>query len=108
MDAEACQNILARADVKTCTRKDHESSLHRIGFLSQDVQAALPPDGKFQNLVTTFTHGEGDDAVEMLGVDYSRMTCVLWTCVQALQKRIEALEGKRAPKRAAKVKPDAL
>ena len=95
-DAEACQSMLAQVGVKTYTRKDHDDGQHRLGYVAQDVQKALPPDGKFQNLITTFTHGEGDDAEEMLGVDYSRMTCVLWTCVQALLKRVEALE---APKK---------
>ena len=47
-------------------------------------------------LITSFTHGEGDDAEEMLGVDYARLTCVLWTCVKSLTARIEALE---APKK---------
>ena len=103
-DAEDCQRILDQVNVKTYTRKDHKTGDHRLGYIAQDVQAALPPDGKFQNLITTFTHGEGDDATDMLGVDYSRMTCVLWTCVQALLKRVEALEQAQTKKKTVKSK----
>ena len=109
-DTEACQKILAQVNTKTYTRKDHTDGFTRLGFIAQDVQAALPQDGKFQNLISTFPHGEGDDQEEMLGVDYSRMVCVLWNCVKSLTARLEALEAqtKRPTKKSTKVNSDAL
>ena len=109
-DTEACQKILAQVNTKTYTRKDHSDGFTRLGFIAQDVQAALPQDGKFQNIITSFTHGKGDDQEEMLGVDYSRMVCVLWNCVKSLTARLEALEAqtKRPSKKSTKVNSDAL
>ena len=95
-NSEDCQQLFDAVAVKTYKRKDHETDKYRVGYVAQDVQAALPADGKFQNLVTTFTHGEGDDKVEMLAVDYSRLSCILWSVVKKLQTRVEALE---APKK---------
>ena len=46
-----------------------------------------------------YPHKEEDgNETEYLGVDYARLTCVLWTVVKSLQQRVEALE---APKKKA-------
>ena len=109
-NSEDCQQLFDAVAVKTYKRKDHETDKYRVGYVAQDVQAALLANGKFQNLVTTFTHGEGDDKQEMLAVDYSRLNCILWSVVKKLQTRVEALEAqaKRPSKKSTKVNSDAL
>ena len=94
------QAIFDNVEAKTYTRTDIEGN--RLGFIAQDVQEKLPPD--IGNLV--YMNYEQDQP--LLALDYSRLVCCLWGVTKRLQQRIEALEEKRVPKRAAKVKPDAL
>ena len=113
-----CQTIVDAIVPKTYQRTDQESDKHRLGFIAQDLLANLPSSGKFQNLVTTFMHGEVGSEQEMYGVDYSRLAaCVLWgvcknqqTALKSLTARVEALEAqtKRPTKKSTKVNSDAL
>ena len=84
---DACLQIFDRIEVKTYQRNDYEIDKTRIGFIAQDWQEALPPE--FQNIVSS------SDENEMLGLDYARISCVLWNVCKSLQQRIEAVEGKK-------------
>ena len=77
------------------TPEDNRPS--RLGLFAHDVEAALPADGKFDNLIDTFLHGEEDDnKQEMLSVSYDRLTCVLWTVVKQQQKQLRELTARVA------------
>jgi hypothetical protein len=84
--------------MKTYKRLDtpEENRPFRLGVLAQDVQKALPSDGKFDNLIDTFLHGEEDAQQEMLSVRYDRLTCVLWTVVKQQQKQLQELTARVA------------
>ena len=62
-------------------------SERRVGFIADDVQAALPAE--WSNIVSS-KHVAGD---EYLTLDYSRLVCILWTTVKSLTARVAALEA---------------
>ena len=62
-------------------------SERRVGFIADDVQAALPAE--WSNIVSS-KHAAGD---EYLTLDYSRLVCILWTTVKSLTARVAALEA---------------
>ena len=62
-------------------------SERRVGFVADDVKAALPAE--WSNLVGN-KHVAGD---EYLTLDYSRLVCILWTTVKSLTARVAALEA---------------
>ena len=73
-----------------------------IGFIAQHVEAALPTDGKFNDILNSSVYQptEEDEPLVIKTLDYSRMACVLWAaCKQQaaklteLEARISALEG---------------
>ena len=88
--------MLSSINMKTYKRLDtpEENRPFRLGVLAQDVQAGLPSDGKFDNLIDTFMHGEEDNKQGMLSVSYDRLTCVLWTVVKQQQKQIQELTAR--------------
>ncbi len=96
---QSCLSMLSSINMKTYKRLDtpEENRPFRLGVLAQDVQAAIPSDGKFDNLIDTFLHGEEDDnKQEMLSVSYDRLTCVLWTVVKQQQKQLRELTARVA------------
>ena len=94
------QAIFDNVEAKTYTRKDIEGN--RLGFVAQDVEEKLTPE--IGNLV----YMNYDKGTPLLALDYSRLVCCLWGVTKRLQQRIEALEGKRAPKKSTKTKSDAV
>jgi hypothetical protein len=58
-----------------------------IGFIANEVAASIPET--YSNLVGT----KYGSAIPTLTLDYGRMCCILWTCVQGLQARILVLEA---------------
>ena len=96
-DIESCTHLLKNVSARTYQRKDFETDKTRLGFISQELQAALPSGGEFQNLVTPYVHEEADGSkAEYYGIDYGRISCIRWTVVRSLTARIEVLE---APKK---------
>lgn len=94
-DTAMCMELVNSVSARTYRRKDIEQTKTRLGFVSQELLNALPKGGEFQNLVAPYSHEEeGGDKIEYLGVDYSRLTAVLWTCVKSLTQRIEIIENK--------------
>ena len=96
VSVQSCLSMLSAVNMKTYKRIDQkeENRPYRIGLIAQDVQSALPEDGKFANLIGSFEHGEDDNQQEMLSVSYDRLTCVLWTVVKNQQKQIDELIAK--------------
>ena len=62
-------------------------SEQRVGFIADDVKAALPAE--WSNIVSS-KHVAGD---EFLTLDYSRLNCILWGTVKELRARVAALEA---------------
>jgi hypothetical protein len=83
VDDEICKYVFNAIDVKTYKRNDYETDKRRIGFIAQDFQKSIPDD--FQNIVTE-SPKDG-----LLGLDYGRITCILWGVVKAQQKQIDEL-----------------
>jgi hypothetical protein len=96
VSTDDCQILFDAVTMKTYKRIDQkeENRPYRLGLIAQDVQSALPSDGKFANLIGSFEHGEDDNQQEMLSVSYDRLTCVLWTVVKNQQKQIDELIAK--------------
>jgi hypothetical protein len=97
----ACQQVFDAIEARQYRRTDIETDKLRCGFIAQEVQAALPES--MQNVVKPYPHTpvDGGDTVEYLGVDYARLTTVLWgVCknqqaqLAALTARVVALESK--------------
>ena len=82
------QSIFDHAEPKSYDRTDVDH-VDRLGFLAQDFEGVG---------VTGKTYREGE---QLLTLDYSRLTAVLWGVVKRLQKRVEDLEGKKKPKKRA-------
>ena len=76
-------------DAKTYVRTDKPELGRRCGFISQDVQSACTSTG----LPDTFTGDVSqDDGSALLGLDYSRLCCVLWSKCKQLEARLRAIE----------------
>ena len=86
-DYAECQRVFDSVEAQTYRRNDTETSQHRLGLIAQDVQAALPAE--WQNIVRPFMFEHEDKSrEEMLGIDYARMTCVLWGVLKNQQATI--------------------
>ena len=85
-DTEWLQSIFDHAEPKRYDRTDIDHR-DRLGFLAQDF---------LDTGVTGKTYREGE---ELMTLDYSRLTAVLWGVVKRLQKRVEELEKKKKKKK---------
>ena len=102
-DTESCQYLLKNVSARTYQRTDFQTDKTRLGFVSQELLDALPAGGEFQNLVVPYSHEEADGSkAEYYGIDYGRISCILWTVVRSLTARIEVLEAKRTTKKTTK------
>ncbi len=89
-DYAKCQSLFDAVDVKSYKRIDTETDQSRIGFIAQDIQAHAAPE--WENLVRPFLFEQEDETrVERLGLDYARLSCVLWGVLKNQQKRIDEL-----------------
>ena len=95
------QRVFDAVGVKRYRRTDMAGS--RVGFIAQDMQAALTGTG-WENVMGTMRQqtpatepgGETIFGEELLTIDHSRLSALLWAQCKNLQARIEALE---APKK---------
>ena len=82
----------------TYTRNDGVQG-PRVGFIAQDLQAAIPSESLFQNIVNPIY----SDKAPLLGLDYARLaSTILWgVCkkqqaqIADLAVRVSALESKK-------------
>ena len=78
--------VFDQCDVKTYTRTDRPEMGVRVGFISQHIQKACTDSG----LPDSFTSTDDND---LLTLDYSKLTTVLWSKVKELETRIKVLEA---------------
>ncbi len=93
---EELQRVFDAVSVKTYDRVDIPGD--RVGFVAQDLQAAISVDSKLQNIVNPIYSTKAP----LLGLDYARLVTVLWgVCknqqaeLSALTTRMAALESKK-------------
>ena len=83
-------------EVKTFTwKRDGQKS---VGFIAQQVEAALPLHGKFSDIVnhSVYQPTEEDKPLEIKTLDYSRTAAVLWGVVKLQQTKLTDLETRIA------------
>ena len=101
-DIQSIMSVFDGVNVRIYKRNDYESAKTRIGFISQEIEDALPTE--FQNIVGEYTkEEEGKDPIALKTLDYSRLICILWgVCkkqehqIAALTARVTSLEAKHA------------
>ncbi len=97
---EELQQIFEEVNVMTYTRNDGVQG-PRVGFIAQDLQAAIPSESLFQNIVNPIYSNK--PAPPLLGVDYARLaSTILWGVCKKQQAmltdlavRVSALESKK-------------
>jgi hypothetical protein len=89
---DACQTVFDKIDAKVYKRNDIETTSDRIGFIAQDFQENLPPE--FQNIVSVNPSRPEDREEAVMGLDYGRLTAILWGVVKKQQKQIDNLIAK--------------
>jgi len=89
-DIQSITSVFDSVNVRTYKRNDYETTRTRIGFVSQEVEAALPTE--FQNMVGEYTkEQEGKDPIALKTLDYSRLVCILWGVCKNQQEELAAL-----------------
>ncbi|MCV6598944.1 MAG: tail fiber domain-containing protein, partial [Alphaproteobacteria bacterium] len=81
---EDCSEIVKKVEVKTYNMKSDDKKKSHIGFVAQDVKEILPK--KFEAVV--------NDDGERMGINYGKMSAILWKCCQEQQSKIEHLESR--------------
>ena len=79
---EDCSEIIKKIKVKTFNYKEDKKKKSNIGFIAQDVHKKVPH--KFETVV--------NDYGDYMGLDYGKMSAILWKCCQEQQSKIEHLE----------------
>ena len=82
---DVIQGVFDAVDVKQYERTDIEGN--RIGFIAQDLVKVLPIE--YDNIAQmSYTTGN-----PLWGLDYARLTTILWGVCKNLQSRVDALES---------------
>ena len=84
-DLDVIQGVFDCVEVKQYERTDVEGN--RIGFIAQDLVKALPAE--YDNI----THMSYTTGNPLWGLDYARLTTILWGVCKNLQSRVDALES---------------
>ena len=92
-DIQSITSVFDSVNVRTYRRNDYEATRTRVGFISQEVEAALPTE--FQNIVGEYTkEEEGKDPIALKTLDYSRLVCILWGVCKNQQAELAALTSR--------------
>ena len=92
-DIQSITSVFDSVNVRTYKRNDYETTRTRIGFISQEVEAALPTE--FQNIVGEYTkEEEGKDPIALKTLDYSRLVCILWGVCKNQQAELTTLTSR--------------
>ena len=75
--------VFDAVEVKSYTRTDMPQPEDRIGFIAQEILASGTSGPKFASMQEN----------GLYGLDYSRLTCVLWGVCKLLEQRIAILEA---------------
>ena len=86
---ETALGVLRAVSPKTYLRNDLQGQ-SRIGFIAQDIEGAIPPE--WTNLVGECVNDAGQT---IKGLDYARLTAILWSCCKNMDARIKQLEAAR-------------
>ena len=81
---EDCSEIVKKVNVKTYNLKSDDKKKNHIGFIAQEIKAILPE--KFEAVV--------NEDSEYMGINYGKMSAILWKCCQEQQSKIEHLESR--------------
>ena len=81
---EDCSEIVKKVNVKTYNLKSDDPKKNHIGFIAQEIKAILPE--KFEAVV--------NEDSESMGINYGKMSAILWKCCQEQQSKIEHLESR--------------
>ena len=81
---EDCSEIVKKVNVKTYNLKSDNKKKHHIGFIAQEIKEILPK--KFEAVV--------NEDNEFMGINYGKMSAILWKCCQEQQSKIEHLEAR--------------
>ena len=81
---EDCSEIVKKVNVKTFNYKSDDKKKNHIGFIAQDVKEVLPK--KFEAVV----NNDG----EHMGINYGKMSTILWKALQEETAKTEYLESK--------------
>ena len=78
--------MLRTVTPKTYLRNDLQGQ-SRVGFIAQDIESAIPPE--WTNLVGESVNDAGQT---IKGLDYARLTAILWSVCKNLDARVKQLE----------------
>ena len=81
---EECSEIVKKIKVKTFNYKEDKKKKKNIGFIAQDVYKKVPT--KFEAVV--------NDYGDYMGLDYGKMSSILWKALQEEMTKTEYLESK--------------
>ena len=81
---EDCSEIVKKIKVKTFNYKEDKKKKKNIGFIAQDVYKKVPT--KFEAVV--------NDYGDYMGLDYGKMSSILWKALQEEMLKTEYLESK--------------
>ena len=81
---EDCSEIVKKIKVKTFNYKEDKKKKKNIGFITQDVIKKVPT--KFEAVV--------NDYGDYMGLDYGKMSSILWKALQEEMAKTEYLESK--------------
>ena len=80
---EDCSEIVKKVEVKTYNMKNDDKKKSHIGFVAQEVATILPR--KFEAVV--------NDDGERMGINYGKMSAILWKALQETLIKVEHLES---------------
>ena len=80
---EDCSEIVKKIKVKTFNYKEDKKKKKNIGFIAQDVYKKVPT--KFEAVV--------NDYGDYMGLDYGKMSSILWKALQEEMTKTEYLES---------------
>ena len=81
---EDCSEIIKKIKVKTFNFKEDKKKKSNIGFIAQDVQKKVPT--KFETVA--------NDYGDYMGLDYGKMSAILWKALQEEMTKTAYLESK--------------
>ena len=100
LPADQCLHVLREVSAKSYVRNDLAETTRRIGYIAQDVEAALNPRPSLANtnvldtMLREVTPGTPGTTETLLTMSYDRMSVILWQCTRSLLARVEALEAR--------------
>ncbi len=90
-------DVLRQVSAVSYRRNDLSETTRRVGFIAQDVEAALGPSLANTNITDEILREISPGTTETLKtLAYDRTAVILWQCTRFLLARVEALEARLA------------